>query len=124
LSEKSEQFQDAKVALVEKVSSPINPFDLMRQMIDSMEATNARLDRLEAKAELNSSLTGYYAIKGFCVLHNLRIDLREAGRRGKLATKRSKELNVVVAKQADQSFGIVNVYREDILEEVFEDLIN
>jgi phage anti-repressor protein len=95
---------------------------LYEQSIKVQELENKVL-QLEAKTELNSGLTGYYTIRGFCVIHRLKIDLQEANRRGRRASKLSRELDVEVAKQGDQMYGFVNAYREDILEEIFEDLL-
>lgn len=95
---------------------------LYEQSIKVQELENKVL-QLEAKTELNSGLTGYYTIRGFCVIHRLKIDLQEANRRGRKASKLSKEVGIDIAKQGDQMYGFVNAYREDILEEAFEDLL-
>ncbi len=133
-SEKGEQvrsyfLQMEKQAQIKEL--PASPALVALQSAQALYEQSLRVEKLEqkvleleAKTELNSGLTGYYTIKGFCVIHGLRIDLIEANKRGRAATKLSKGYQVEVAKQGDQNFGLVNAYREDILEEVFEDLIN
>ena len=84
----------------------------------------AKILQLEAKTELNSGLTGFYTIRGFCAIHKLKISLQEANKRGRKASQLSKEYGVEAVKQPDQMFGFVGAYREDILEETFDDLIS
>ena len=78
-----------------------------------------RLSSLEAKSHQNSGQTGYWTITAWCKLNNLKISLDEAMKKGREAAKLSNEWAVEVGKVPDERFGVVNSYREDVLEEIF-----
>jgi prophage antirepressor-like protein len=79
-----------------------------------------RLQTLEAKTHQNSGETGYWTISAWCRLNNLTLSLEEAKRKGRQASRLSKNWNVSVSHVPDERFGTVNSYREDVLEEVFD----
>jgi len=78
-----------------------------------------RLALLEAKSHQNSGQTGYWTITAWCKLNNLSLSLDEAMQKGRNATKLSNEWGAEIGKVHDERFGVVNSYREDVLEEVF-----
>jgi prophage antirepressor-like protein len=78
-----------------------------------------RLSNLEAKSHKNSGHTGYWTITAWCRLNNLKISLDEAMKRGRDAAKLSKEWGAEIGRVPDERFGVVNSYREDVLEEIF-----
>ena len=78
-----------------------------------------RLSNLEAKSHQNSGQTGYWTITAWCRLNNLKISLDEAMKKGRVAVKISKEWGAEIGKVHDERFGVVNSYREDVLEEIF-----
>ncbi len=81
-----------------------------------------RLKTLEAKAHQNSGHTGYWTITAWCRLNSLNLSIHEANSKGREAVKLSNKWCVDIGKVADERFGSVNSYREDILEEVFSDI--
>ena len=85
----------------------------------ALKKIEARVHTLEAKTLINSSKTGYWTITAWCKLNNLKISLDEAMLRGREATKLSNELGAEIGKVHDERFGLVNSYREDVLEDVF-----
>ena len=78
-----------------------------------------RLASLEAKSHQNSGQTGYWTITAWCKLNNLKISLDEAMKRGREAARLSNEWGAEIGKVHDERFGVVNSYREDVLEEIF-----
>ena len=78
-----------------------------------------RLAFLEAKSHQNSGQTGYWTITAWCKLNNLKISLDEAMKRGREAARLSYEWGAEIGKVNDERFGVVNSYREDVLEEIF-----
>ena len=78
-----------------------------------------RLASLEAKSYQNSGQTGYWTITAWCRLNNLKISLDDAMKRGRDAARLSNEWGVEIGKVPDERFGVVNSYREDVLEEIF-----
>ncbi|MBA2883159.1 prophage antirepressor-like protein [Desulfosalsimonas propionicica] len=79
-----------------------------------------RLSLLEAKSHENSGYTGYWTITAWCKLNNYKIGIEEATRKGRKATRLSSEWSVDICRVPDERFGVVNSYREDVLEEIFD----
>lgn len=79
-----------------------------------------RIQVLEAKQHQNSGETGYWTVTAWCRLNKLSLSLEDAIRKGRQASNLSKEWKVNVSRVPDERFGIVNSYREDVLEEVFD----
>lgn len=78
-----------------------------------------RLITLEAKQHQNSGHTGYWTITAWCKLNSLNMSLQEAMNKGREATKLSRKWDVDIGNVPDERFGVVNSYREDVLEDVF-----
>ena len=78
-----------------------------------------RLHLLEARSYQNAGYTGYFTITAWCKINNSTISLDEAMRKGREAARLSNAWEVDVGKVPDERFGVVNSYREDVLEEVF-----
>jgi prophage antirepressor-like protein len=78
-----------------------------------------RLSTLEAKSHQNSAQTGYWTITAWSKLNRLSLTLDEAMHKGREAARLSKEWCAEIGKVHDERFGVVNSYREDVLEEVF-----
>jgi len=81
-----------------------------------------RLSDLEAKIGGNSGNTNYWTIRAYCKMNGFRINQKEAAEKGRRASRLSKKLGIKVDKSADELFGNVNSYHEDVLKEVFKDL--
>lgn len=79
-----------------------------------------RLSILEAQSNQNSGYTGHFTISAWCKFNKIYLSFEDAKRNGREATRLSKEWGVEIGKVTDERFGIVNSYREDVLEEVFE----
>lgn len=97
----------------------MSELDLIIRSAQALKNLETRVHTLEAKTHLNSGQTGYWTITAWCKLNNLKISLDEAMLRGREATKLSNELGAEIGKVHDERFGLVNSYREDVLEEVF-----
>lgn len=97
----------------------LSELDLIIRSAQALKNLEIRVHTLEAKTHLNSGHTGYWTITAWCRLNNLKISLDDAMKRGRDAAKLSKRWGVEIGKVNDERFGIVNSYREDILEEIF-----
>ena len=97
----------------------LSELDLIIRSAQALKNLEIRVHTLEAKTHLNSGHTGYWTITAWCRLNNLKISLDDAMKRGPDAAKLSKRWGVEIGKVNDERFGIVNSYREDILEEIF-----
>jgi prophage antirepressor-like protein len=104
----------------------LSELDLIIQSAKALKAIEqkqiehcGRLSVLEAKANQNSGHTGYWTITAWCKLNTLSLSLEQAMSYGREATKTSRQWGVDISKVHDERFGVVNSYREDVLEEVF-----
>ncbi len=78
-----------------------------------------RLHLLEARSNQNAGYTGYFTITAWCKINNSTISLDEAMAKGRRAAKLSNDWGVDIGRVPDERFGVVNSYREDVLEEIF-----
>jgi prophage antirepressor-like protein len=97
----------------------MSELDLIIRSAEALKKIETRVHTLEAKTHINSGQTGYWTITAWCKLNNLKISLDEAMQRGREATKFSNEWGAEIGKVHDERFGLVNSYREDVLDEVF-----
>jgi prophage antirepressor-like protein len=97
----------------------MSELDLIIRSAQALKKLETRVHTLEAKTHINSGQTGYWTITAWCKLNDLKISLDEAMLRGREATKLSNEWRAEIGKVHDERFGLVNSYREDVLEEVF-----
>ena len=108
---------------VSKIDMIIQQAMELKRIEEEQQEHNQRLLTLEAKADFNSGNTGFWTIRAFCNMNNIRLNLREASNRGRQATELSKEHGILTGKAYDEMFGKVNSYHEDVLVEVFQDLM-
>ena len=92
----------------------------LKKMESKLIEHENRFAMLEALSHQNSGRTGFFTISAWCKFNRINISLRDAMNRGREATRLSKEWGVDVGRVTDERFGVVNSYREDVLEEVFE----
>ena len=97
----------------------MSELDLIIRSAQALKNIETRVHTLEAKTHMNSGQTGYWTITAWCKLNKLNISLDEAMLRGREAAKLSKEWSAQIGRVHDERFGLVNSYREDVLEEVF-----
>lgn len=97
----------------------MSELDLIIRSAQALKNIETRVHTLEAKTHINSGQTGYWTITAWCKLNNLKISLDDAMLRGREATKLSNEWGAEIGRVHDERFGLVNSYREDVLEEVF-----
>jgi len=94
----------------------------LKQIESKQVEHDQRLTFLEAKSQKNSGYTGYWTITAWCKLNSLKIGIEEANRKGRKATRLSSAWGVDVCRVPDERFGMVNSYREDVLEEIFDSI--
>lgn len=96
----------------------------LKRLEEKQAEHDNRISLLEAKADRNSGYSGFFSIRSYCRLHNIRIGVKEAATRGKRAKKLSADLGIKTGGVPDELYGRVNVYHEDVLTEVFSDLLS
>jgi prophage antirepressor-like protein len=97
----------------------MSELDLIISSAQALKKLETRIHTLEAKTHTNCGQTGYWTITAWCKLNNLKISLDEAMHRGREAAKLSNEWGAGIGRVHDERYGLVNSYREDVLEEVF-----
>lgn len=98
-----------------------NQFDMMRAVIDNLENNNQRLFSVEKKVENLGAHEDYRSIKAHAALIGRKLKGNESGDLGKLATSLSKQLGHKIGKQPDETYGAVNTYHRDVLEQIFKE---
>lgn len=120
---------------------PVDPLDLMIAQIEQLKQIKAdqelikqqmelearRLDDIEyAQKHLDGELDrifkpdgDYYTIRGYAKLKGFEINLADANRLGRLASRHSKEMGIKQDKLPDPRYGSVGVYSERVLEKTF-----
>lgn len=79
-----------------------------------------RIENLAIEANsYNSSNTGFMTIRGFCNIHKIKLSLKEAQEKGRLASKLSEQYEMITKKTKDEVFGEVKSYSIELLNEVF-----
>jgi len=100
--------------------------DLVPLVLEHMKETNKRLAELGQRLnELHPpdphAESDTFTIMAYArIRHVFPLPLSDAIHLGKVARKLSKEKDLPVSLQPDPRFGQVNVYRREVLEEVFQ----
>ena len=76
---------------------------------------------LQAKTETRPE--DMFTIMGYATLVGKHVSLKEARDLGKEASELSREKGYAIEKTRDERYGRVNVYRAEILEEVFANYV-
>lgn len=104
------------------ITSNLTPLQILRQMLDTFEAQNERIDNLDNRVELLEAHVQpeleYFTITGYCHKRKLTVSTNQAISLGQKAKRLSVERNVPVGKIADPRYGEVNTYHVSILDEV------
>lgn len=98
-----------------------NQFDVMRAVIDNLENNNQRLFSVEKKIENLGAHEDYRSIKAHAALIGRKLKGTDSGDLGKAATALSKQLGHKIGKQPDETYGAVNTYHRDVLEQIFKE---
>lgn len=99
--------------------TPPKQIDAIQAMLDVIRNTEERVTRVEGAIENFGAHEDYRSIKAHAAIIGVKIKTKQSGDLGKAATALSKRLGHVIGKQPDDSFGTVNTYHRDVLEEIF-----
>jgi len=102
-----------------KAKPVLTQFDMMRAVIDNMEAQGQRLFSVEKAVEALGAHEDYRSIKAHAALIGRKITTKQSGDLGKQATAISKQLGHKIGRIPDDAFGQVNSYHRDVLKLVF-----
>jgi Rha family phage regulatory protein len=109
LHESTRQLVEQERALA-LVSSRVDEHDIK---LDEVRAIAIKAD------SRNSAMTGFYTVKAFCNIKNIRLMKDEAAVLGKVSARLTREKNLTIEKVRDEAFGQVNAYPEQILDEAY-----
>lgn len=93
----------------------------IKQHSQAITTIQTRLDVLKSYVEERtdniSGGTGYYTIKAFLRRHKMTLPIKDSQALGRCCAKRCKDLGVRTSEVADQSYGFVRAYPEEIITE-------
>lgn len=78
-----------------------------------------RLDKLSNQKALPQTKQDYYSLKGYCIYKSFTLTFSEKIMHGKQLSKICKRENKKVRKIPDESYGFVNSYPLEVLDEHF-----
>ena len=99
------------------VNAMIEQDKKVKALEESVSQLDAKIEEVKAKATM--SPMDYYSIAGYAGLRGLTVDVHQAGRFGKSATKFSKDNSYEIFKAHSEIFGAVNTYHLDVLTKLF-----
>ena len=119
---KGEMLRDYFLELERRVQQ--NPFALMRQQLDMLEAHSTQLGQhaqaivaLTGRVDLFGADTGYLTVRAYCKQHRLSLPERAALVVGKTAARLCKERGIRVGDVPDERYGSVHSYPVEIIKE-------
>lgn len=103
--------------------TPSQRIDAIQAMLDEIRETEARVTKLETAVENFGAHEDYRTVKAHAAIIGFKLrDNKHSAEIGRIATSLSRQRKVSIGKQPDATYGSVNVYHRDILEEIFKDL--
>lgn len=108
---------------------PMSQLEMMQVLLNQGIEQEKRQKELEERmllleAKTTSTNIEFFSISGYCKIKNRKLTLQEATKFGKEASKLSKELGIQIGKIPDQKYGSVQIYHQDVLEEIFKEITN
>ena len=121
--------------VAQSLPAPSNQFDIMRGMIDALEAQERRIQAqgieiqkqgleirsLEGKVALLGSDSGFRTVRAFAKEHGLKMSEGEARHLGKQAAALCRERGFSIGSVPDEKYGVVNSYPVEVLQELIDD---
>ena len=107
---------------------PLSQLEVLAQTVLALVEIDKRQSALEGEvkllaAKIEKSPTDYFTVAGFASLRGIRLDVSEANKLGRKASKASATFDYPIGKAHSEIFGTVNTYHIDILGEVFTPVI-
>jgi len=118
-----EQQQQKKQTLPEVKDPQLAAMVTMLTQLDTVkqEQESQRNELANLRAKITSSPQDYYTVSGYASLRGINLDVKEAKRLGRMASKLSREQELETGTAHSEIFGRVNTYHVDILCQVFDD---
>lgn len=101
-------------------SGPVDHLTLAENILAALRAEQRRVDVLEAKVEAIEGRHDHFTALGYAKLTDRPTGRPYLAKVGKRATSLLRERGEEPQKRQDATFGTINVYPSDVLEEAFE----
>jgi phage regulator Rha-like protein len=113
--EKKQTMPEVKDPQLAAMVTMLTQLDAVKQ-----EQENQRNELADLRAKITSSPQDYYTVAGYASLRGIGVDVKEASRLGRMASKLSKEQELETGTAHSEAFGKVKTYHVDILCQVFD----
>lgn len=91
----------------------------LEMIVTSIKDMYTRQQQLEARVDRLDNKNRMFTIKAFARLNGLALSDKSARAIGKRAAKMCRENGITIGSTYDETYGSVNTYREDILEQAW-----
>jgi phage anti-repressor protein len=102
----------------------LSPLEILEQQVKLMKEQELRIDKIETHLHfIESKMTtrpSYFTVAGYANLKGISVSLHTSTILGRRATQICKENNLEIDTTNDPRFGRVNMYPENVLQEVFK----
>jgi phage regulator Rha-like protein len=105
---------------LEAKQKPMTQLQMIAKMALEQDAANQRLTAVETAVARLTGDSKYMAILAWSKINHLEIPTSKAAAMGKQATAHCKLKNIEVGTVKDERYGLINTYREDILDLLFK----
>jgi phage anti-repressor protein len=124
-NEKGRAVRKYFIEMEKKVKQPLSQIDiiiqsaqLLKANAEKLEQHDDRINRLEAKQTTRRE--DLFTVAGWGTLKGIPVNMKMASSLGRKAAKMCRDRGIDVDSIPDPRFGRVNVYPEEVLEEVFQ----
>ena len=105
---------NSNMAVLSEVQLLLKSVQLSVSNTKAIEVIEKKIASIEQK-QLIEIKQDYFTILAFCKRNNIHLNFSEAIKKGKIATKLSKEKGLDLRQVDDEKFGYVNSYKYEIL---------
>lgn len=111
---------------MQELAKPLSTFELMQYSLDKLIEQEQRVkaverDIFELKASANTR-PNYFTIVGYATLYGLSVNLKIASMLGREASKICKANGYMMDSIPDPRFGLVKMYPENVMKQVFNNV--
>lgn len=113
---------------LQQSNQPLSQLQILQQSVQMLVEQEKRLESVENEVKLIKAQTttqpDYFTVAGYGTLKGLKVPLQIAVKIGNYASKKCKQLGIMMGECPDPRFGKVRTYPTDILEEAFLQTMN
>lgn len=118
---------EGKVEL-QQSTQPLSQLQILQQSVQMLVEQEKRLESVENEVKLikaqTTTQTDYFTVAGYGTLKGLKVPLQIAVKVGNYASKKCRQLGIMMGECPDPRFGKVRTYPTDVLDEAFKIALN